>query len=369
MCIVTVEEAIEDIRNGRMVIVVDEEDRENEGDLTMAAEKVTPEAINFMATHGRGLICLPMTGERLETLRIPEMVSRNESLFKTAFCVSIEAREDVSTGISASDRARTILAAVNPQAGPEDLVSPGHIFPLKGAEGGVLARSGQTEASIDLARLAGLTPAGVICEIMNPDGTMARMEELKVFAETHGLKILTVVDLIRYRMENEKFVRKVWDLPFKSEFGSFQLHVFENLLDKRHHLAFTKGDLSSGGPVLLRVQAADTLDDVFRLKRQGAGENNISRSLAMIEKEGRGALVYLRLDKSEEELLEELRSVALGEGRFPEKRDIKDFGLGAQIVADLGISRVRLLTDHPRVYVGLSGYGIEIVANVPIRES
>lgn len=369
MCIATVEEAVEEIRKGRMVIVVDEEDRENEGDLTMAAEKVTPEAINFMATHGRGLICLPMTGERLEALRIPEMVSRNESLFGTAFCVSIEARKDVSTGISASDRARTILAAVNSEARPEDLVSPGHIFPLKGAEGGVLARSGQTEASIDLARLAGLTPAGVICEILNPDGTMARMKELKEFARAHGLKILTVVELIKHRMKNERFVRKVQTLPFESEFGSFDLHVFENLLDRRHHLAFTKGDLDNGEPVLLRVQASDPLEDLFRMSREGEAGSYLSRSLQKIEEEGRGALVYLRLARSEKAFLEGLKPVARGERPVPEKTDIKDFGLGAQVVSELGISRVRLLTDHPRVYVGLSGYGIEIVTNVPIKDS
>ena len=364
MKIATIEEAIEDIRQGKMVIVVDEEDRENEGDLTMAAEKVTPEAINFMATWGRGLICLPMMEERLEELKIPAMVNRNESLFGTAFCVSIEGRKNVSTGISAADRAQTILTAVNPESRPEDLVRPGHIFPISGAEGGVLARSGQTEASIDLARLAGLYPAGVICEIMNPDGTMARMPELKVFAAEHGLKIITVVDLIKYRMKNEKFIRKVKTLPWVSDSGSFDLHIYQNLLDRRLHLAFTKGDPGCGDPVLLRVQTANVLDDVFGAGNGGRG-STVQRCLEIIEREGRGALVYLRLDKSEETLLEELKN---GSGRAPDESDVhhdlKDFGLGAQIVADLGISQARLLTNHPRVYVGLSGYGIDIRENV-----
>jgi len=362
MEIAKIEEAIEDIRQGRMIIVVDEEDRENEGDLTMAAEKVTPEAINFMATWGRGLICLPMTAERLEQLRIPEMVSKNESLYGTAFCVSIEARKNVSTGISVSDRARTILTAVDPAASPDDLVRPGHVFPIKGAEGGVLARSGQTEASIDLARLAGLSPAGVICEIMNPDGTMARMPELKAFGAEHGIKIVTVVDLIKYRLENEKFVRRIRTLPYESAIGAFDLHVYEDLLTGRLHLAFTKGILSGRDPVLLRVQVSDLLEDVFHLSTEITG-NYLVRSLKAIEKEGRGALVYLRLAESEEGLLKEIeRRAAPSEVLLPpdEKTGIKDFGLGAQIVADLGISEVRLLTNHPRVYVGLSGYGINI---------
>lgn len=371
MCIAAVEQAIEDIRNGKMVIVVDEEDRENEGDLTMAAEKVTPEAINFMATWGRGLICLAMTADRLEHLRIPEMVSRNESLHGTAFCVSIEASKNVSTGISVSDRAHTILTAVDPGAGPEDLVRPGHIFPLKGTDGGVLARSGQTEASIDLARLAGLSPAGVICEIMNPDGTMARMAELKDFAAEHGLKIITVVDLIKYRLKHEKFVRRVHTVPYQSELGSFDLHIYENLLNGGLHLAFTKGELAGGGPVLLRVQVADMLEDVFRFSREGGSSgSSLVRSLELIETEGRGALVYLRLEKSDENLLEELESLsAQGSSTLPEKADIKDFGLGAQIVSDLGISRVRLLTNHPKVFVGLSGYGINIIENLEIRNA
>lgn len=365
MSIATIEEAIEDIREGRMVIVVDEEDRENEGDLTMAAEKVTPEAINFMATWGRGLICLPMMADRLEKLRIPAMVSRNESLFGTAFCVSIEGRKNVSTGISASDRAQTILTAVDPESQPEDLARPGHIFPICGAEGGVLARSGQTEASIDLARLAGLYPAGVICEIMNPDGSMARMPELKVFAAEHDLKIVTVVDLIKYRMKNEKFVRKIKVLPYQSELGSFNLHVYENLLDKRLHLAFTKGDLVSGDPVLLRVQAADICEDLFDMGNETCRGGSLRKSLGIIEKEGRGALVYLRLRQSEEALMNKLETLAGNDkAEFEETDDIKDFGLGAQIVADLGISNARLLTNHPRVFVGLSGYGINISENV-----
>jgi len=365
MNIAAIEEAIEDIRQGKMVIVVDEEDRENEGDLTMAAEKVTPEAINFMATWGRGLICLPMMAERLEQLRIPAMVSRNESLHGTAFCVSIEGRKNVSTGISASDRAQTILTAVNPDSQPEDLLRPGHIFPLSGAEGGVLARSGQTEASIDLSRLAGLHPAGVICEIMNPDGTMARMPELKQFAAEHNLKIITVVDLIKYRMRNEKFIRKVRTLPYESELGSFDLHIYENLLDKRLHIAFTKGELKAGEPVLLRVQVANIFEDLFDPGSETNRGSSLKRTLKLIEQEGTGALVYLRLGKSEDTLLEEIERIT-GQGKmeYAEQADLKDFGLGAQIVADLGISEARLLTNHPRVYVGLSGYGINISENI-----
>ena len=367
MGIAAIEEAIEDIRNGKMVIVVDEEDRENEGDLTMAAEKVTPEAINFMATWGRGLICMPMTAERLEHLRIPEMVSRNESIHETAFCVSIEGRKNVSTGISASDRAQTILTAVDPNASPEDLIRPGHIFPLKGVEGGVLSRLGQTEASIDLARLAGLAPAGVICEIMNTDGTMARMPELMVFAAEHDLKVITVVDLIKYRLKHEKFVRRITSLPYKSEMGSFDLHVYENLLNQRLHLVFSKGEIGNGEPVILRVQVANVLEDVFSLSRENGG-SSLKRSLDIIEKEGRGALVYLRLDKTEKALLEEIEQLTGQESSPYEETSIKDFGLGAQIVADLGISEVRLLTNHPRILVGLSGYGINIREYLSIGE-
>lgn len=368
MCIATIEEAIEDIRNGKMVIVADEEDRENEGDLTMAADMVTPEAINFMATWGRGLICLPMTAERLEHLRIPEMVSRNESIHGTAFCVSIEGRKNVSTGISASDRAQTILTAVHPETVSEDLIRPGHIFPLKGAEGGVLARSGQTEASIDLARLAGLSPTGVICEIMNPDGTMARIPELKVFAAEHGLKVITVVDLIKYRMKTEKFVRRIKSFPYESELGSFDLHVYENLLTRTLHLAFSKGEVESGKPVLLRVQVANILGDVFSFSGESS-RSSLRRSLEIIEKEGRGALVYLKLKRTEENLLEDIELLTGHEKAAPyEKADFKDFGLGAQIVADLGISEVRLLTNHPKVFVGLGGYGIKISEHVRIQE-
>jgi 3,4-dihydroxy 2-butanone 4-phosphate synthase / GTP cyclohydrolase II len=366
MSIAAIEEAIEDIRNGKMVIVADEEDRENEGDLTMAAEKVTPEAINFMATWGRGLICLAMTPERLEHLRIPEMVSKNESILGTAFCVSIEGRKNVSTGISASDRAQTILTAVHPEAVSGDLIRPGHIFPLKGAEGGVLSRSGQTEASIDLARLAGLSPTGVICEIMNPDGTMARMPELKVFAAEHGLKVITVVDLIKYRMKNEKFVRRIKTLPYETELGSFDLHVYENLLTRRLHLAFTKGKLDSGEPVILRVQVSDTMGDVFSFSSE-SNRRSLRQSLEIIGKEGRGALVYLRLKKTEEALLDEIEQLTgFEKAETYENAGIKDFGLGAQIVADLGISEVRLLTNHPKVFVGLSGYGIKIREYVSI---
>ena len=360
-----VREAIRDINDGKMVIVVDEEDRENEGDLTLAAEKVTPEAINFMATYGRGLICMPMTAERLDELKIPLMVSDNESVHGTAFCVSIEARHNVSTGISAADRAMTVLTTINSNTRPEDLIRPGHVFPLRARGGGVLKRAGQTEAAVDLARLAGLDPAGVICEIMNEDGTMARLPELKVFAQKHGLRIISVVDLIKFRLKTEKFVSRLESLPFQSEFGDFTLILFENSLDGDYHLAMVKGELNGDRPVLVRVQTESVLSDVF-LSRKNPSGRELRRSLEVIEAEGSGVVVYLRLKEQEKLLLQEVRRHKEDENLTSRLAGFRDYGIGAQILADLGLHQIRLLTNHPKKIVGLEGFDLNIVEQLPI---
>ena len=361
-----IEEAIEDIRDGKMVIVVDEEDRENEGDLTLGAEKVTPEAINFMATHGRGLICMPMAPEYLDRLKIPLMVSDNQSIHETAFCVSIEARQNVSTGISAADRAMTILTAINPKTRPEDLIRPGHVFPLRSRRGGVLKRAGQTEAAVDLARIAGLTPAGVICEIMNEDGSMARLPELGEFARKHNLRIISVVDLIKFRFNTERFVRRIESLPFECEFGEFELVLFENSLDGEHHLAFVKGDVSRGEPVLVRVQTESVLDDVFLSLKHDAGRE-LRSSLRRIQAEGRGVLVYLRLKEQEKKLLGEIQRHQENQvDRWQPVESFRDYGIGAQILADLKLHKIRLLTNHPKKIVGLEGFDLNIVEQLPI---
>ena len=367
-----IKDAIDDFRDGKMVIVIDEEDRENEGDLTIAAEKVTPEVINFMAKYGRGLICMPMTGERLSELDIPLMVAKNESIHGTAFCVSIEARRNVSTGISAADRAITIQTAVDPTAQPEDLIRPGHIFPLRARRGGVLKRAGQTEAAVDLARIAGLSPAGVICEIMNDDGTMARLPELKVFGKKHDLKIISVVDLIHFRLKTERFVRQLQQMRFDSEFGRFELYLFENELEGDLHLALVKGDLKGKEPVLVRVQKESVLGDVFLTLKSDHGRE-LRRSLEMIEQAGRGVLVYLRLRGEERVLLREVQqhqaalqeqAMQLGQ-QYPV--DFRDYGIGAQILASLGLHRIRLLTNHPKKMVGLEGFELDVVEQIPIE--
>ncbi len=365
MSFAAVESAIEDIRAGKMVIVVDEEDRENEGDLTIAAEKVTPEAINFMATYGRGLICMPMTGNRLDELQIPTMVSNNESVHGTAFCVSIEARRNVSTGISAADRAVTILTAIDPVTKPRDLVRPGHIFPLRAREGGVLERAGQTEAAVDLARLAGLKPAGVICEIMNDDGSMARMQDLERFARKHDLCLISVVDLIKYRLHTERFLKRVARLDFQSEFGEFELIVYESQLDGRKHLALTRGDLQSGPPPLLRVHTESILCDAFGGVHLGSC-SELRSSLRMIGQEGRGVLVYLRPGDLDAHLVQEIEEQRAGAQRG-ERGSFRDYGIGAQIIADLGLHEVRLLTNHPKKLAGLEGFEIKIVEQIPIQ--
>lgn len=373
----SVETAIEEIRQGRFVIVVDDEDRENEGDLTLAAEKTTPEAINFMAKHGRGLICLAMTGERLDQLQIPMMVERNTSKLGTAFTVSIEARHGVSTGISAADRATTILAAINPEAVPSDLVRPGHVFPLRARPGGSLERAGQTEASVDLARMAGLYPAGVICEIMNEDGTMARIPQLTEFARIHGLKIVTVADIIAYRLRKETFVRRAAEAELPTDFGNFQAIVFESMLDKMNHIALVKGKIDSEEPVLARVHLQTTIGDVF-CSGKNAGEDPLRCALQVIGNSPSGVLIYLCQEKNMMCLANEIKAHAIkGSGvegenlrELPEiESDLRVYGIGAQILRELGVRKIRLLTNHPKKLIGLQGYGLTIVEQVPLEAS
>ena len=371
----SIEEAVEAFRDGRMIIVVDDEDRENEGDLTVVAEKVTPEIINFMAKHGRGQICLSMTGARLDELEVPLAVNDNTTQFGTAFCVPIDAKYDVTTGISAADRAATILTAVDPKTKPSDLVRPGHVSPLRARDGGVLVRAGQTEAAVDLARIAGLQPAGVICEIMNEDGTMSRVPELARFAKRHKLPMITIADLIKYRMRTEALVHRVATAALPTEHGQFRVSAFESGLDKETHVALVKGDIGNGENVMVRVHSRCLTGDVFHSSRCDCGAQ-LDAAMTRIEQEGRGVLLYLNQEGRGIGMANKIRAYELQEQgldtveaneRLGFKADQRDYGIGVQILKDLGVRSMRLLSNNPRKLVGLEGYGLSVAEWLPLE--
>jgi 3,4-dihydroxy 2-butanone 4-phosphate synthase / GTP cyclohydrolase II len=371
----TIEDAIDDIRSGKFVIVVDDADRENEGDLTIAAQFVTPDSVNFMATHGRGLVCLCLTAERCDELELRPMTDHNETPLGTAFTVSIEAREGVSTGISAHDRARTIQVAIDPGSTPHDLVQPGHVFPLRARPGGVLRRAGQTEAAVDLARLAGLIPAGVVCEIMNDDGTMARVTDLAAFCERHGIKMVTVADLIEYRRRNEKLVERVVAVKLPTDYGEFEAMAYREVLTGKHHVALIKGEVDGAEDVLVRVHSECLTGDVFHSLLCDCGEQ-LEQALARIDAEGCGVLLYMGQEGRGIGLLNKLRAYELQESGldtveanlelgFP--ADAREWGIGNQILADLGLTTIRILTNNPRKLTGLDGFGLTVVEQIPIE--
>jgi 3,4-dihydroxy 2-butanone 4-phosphate synthase / GTP cyclohydrolase II len=374
MSFAPIEEAIEEIRAGRMVVVCDDEDRENEGDLTMAAQFVTPEAINFMAKEGRGLICLALTPQRCDELGLDLMAAKNESPFETPFTVTIEARDGVTTGISAADRARTIQVAIDPESAPRDLVQPGHVFPLKSKPGGVLERTGQTEAAVDLARLAGLNPSGVICEVMNDDGTMARVPDLERYCGRHGLKMITVADLIAYRRRHDRLVERVVSTRLPTAFGEFDVVGYRSLVDDKHHVAMVKGEIDGQPDVLVRVHSECLTGDVFHSLRCDCGEQ-LESALAMIEREGRGVLLYLAQEGRGIGLLNKLKAYNLQDKGLDTVDanlelglpvDLRDYGIGAQILSDLGLSSIRILTNNPKKIRGLEGYGLSVTDQIPI---
>lgn len=370
------EEAIQAVRTGKLVIIVDDEDRENEGDFMVAAEKATPAIINFMSKHGRGLICLPLTRKRLEELQLPLMVQDNTARFQTAFTVSIDAKDGIATGISVYDRARTVQVAVDPKTKPPDLSRPGHIFPLQAKEGGVLARAGQTEAAVDLARLAGLTPAGVICEIMNEDGTMARIPQLEEISREHDIPILTIADLINFRMKTECLVRKIEEAELPSQYGTFRIAVFEDIIHHENHVALVKGEIREDEPVLVRAHSQCLTGDTFASSRCDCGEQ-LRTAMEMIEKEGKGVILYILNHEGRGiGLTNKIKAYAIQDQgldtveankRLGFKPDQRDYGIGAQILVSLGVKKLRLLSNNPRKFIGLTGYGLEIIERVPIE--